>query len=93
MTGTLFFNEGNEWHFSDGPATINIVLDVGSHGDALLMLFDPDQVQCEYVDAQRGGEERLMNYTIPDDGDYTIFVRNSNNEQADYTLTVEDASN
>lgn len=93
VTGTLYFNEGNAWLFSQGPATINIILDAGPYGEALLMLFDPGGTQREYVDAQTGREERLMNYTIPDDGDYTILVRNTKNEPADYTLTVEAASN
>lgn len=89
VSGTLYFNEANEWLFTDGPATVNIIVDVGPYGDALLMLLDANKVEREYVDAQGGREERLVNYTIPDDSDYTILVRNTKNEQTDYTLTVE----
>jgi hypothetical protein len=89
VTGTLYYNEGNSWVFSEGPATINIILDVGPYGEGLIIFFDPKGIQREYVDAQHGREERLVNYYVPDDGDYTIFVRNSNNTQVDYRLTLE----
>ena len=91
VSGELFFNEWNDWTFSDGPATLNIILDVGPFGNGLIILLDPNGVEREYVDVQVGGEERLVNYQIPSDGDYTIRVRNTNNDQANYTLTVESA--
>ena len=39
----------------------------------------------------RPGVAQLVNFTIPTQGEYTIWVRNTVNEQADYTLTVQDA--
>jgi hypothetical protein len=89
VTGTLYFNEAGVWIFDEGPATITIILDVGPYGEAVLILRDPAGVDREYVDAQSGSEERLVNYTIPTAGEYSILVRNSNNTQVDYTLTVE----
>jgi len=89
VSGTLYYNEGGEWIFNQGPAEINIILDTGPYGESLIMVFDPSGVQREYVDAQTGREERLMNYAIPESGDYKIVVRNLNNERTDYTLTVE----
>ena len=91
VQGTLYFDEPGIWIFSEGPATVTIVLDVGPFGDALLILFDPSGVQREYVEQQSSGVARLVNFFIPTEGDYTIFVRNARNEQADYTLTVQDA--
>lgn len=91
VTGTLYYNEPGTWIFSEGPATITIVADVGPFGDALLILFDPSGVQREYVEQQSPGMARLVNYTIPTSGDYTILVRNAKNEQVDYRLTVQDA--
>jgi hypothetical protein len=91
ISGTLYYNEGNEWIFSEGPAEINVILDTVPYGESLIMIFDPSGVQREYVDAQGGREERLMNYSIPSGGDYMIVVRNLNNERTDYTLRVEDS--
>lgn len=90
VTGTLYFNEAGTWIFSNGPATVTIVLDVGPFGDALIILLDPSGVQREYVEQQSPGVARLVNYHIPTGGDYTILVRNARNEQVDYTLTVQD---
>jgi hypothetical protein len=92
VTGTLYFNEAGVWIFNEGPATITVILDVGPYGEALIILRDPAGVDREYVDAQSGSEERLVNYTIPTAGEYSILVRNSNNTQVDYTLRVEDAA-
>ena len=36
------------------------------------------------------GVARLVNFFIPTDEDDTILVRNAQNEQANYTLTVRD---
>ncbi|HJS18163.1 MAG TPA: hypothetical protein VJ785_05420 [Anaerolineales bacterium] len=91
VTGTLYFDEAGVWIFSDGPATVTIILDVGPFGSALLILRDPSGVEQAYVDEQSPGVARLVNFSIPTDGDYTILVRNAQNEQVDYTLTVQDA--
>ena len=64
---------------------------VSSPGTISLSGSDPQGVQREYVDAQSGGEERLVGYSIPTGGDYTIVVRNSLNTQVDYRLTVQPA--
>jgi hypothetical protein len=89
VTGTLYYDEAGVWIFNEGPATITIVLDVGPYGEALIILKDPDGVDREYVDAQSGSKEHLINYTIPTDGEYSILVRNSLNSQVNYKLTVE----
>lgn len=93
VTGTLYFNEAGVWIFDDGPATITVILDVGPYGEALIILRDPSGVDREYVDAQSGSEERLVNYTIPTAGKYSILVRNSRNSEVNYTLTVEGTKN
>jgi hypothetical protein len=92
ITGTLYYNEANSWAFSSGPATIDVLLDVGPYGEALMFIVDPQGVQREYVDAQSGREERLVGYFIPTGGDYAIVVRNSLNTQVDYRLTVHATS-
>ena len=89
VTGTLYFDEAGIWIFNDGPATITVILDVGPFGEALIIIRDPDGIDRAYVDSQGGSEERLVNYTIPTDGKYSILVRNSLNTEVNYTLTVE----
>lgn len=91
VTGTLYFDEAGVWIFSDGPATVTITLDMSPFGSALMILKDPSGVERKYVDQQSPqGVTRIVNFTIPTDGDYTILVRNAANEQVDYTLTVQD---
>ena len=91
VTGTLFYKEAGTWIFSDGPARVTMILDVTPFGSALLILRDPSGVERAYVDEQSPGVARLVDFFIPTDGDYTILVRNAQNEQVDYTLTVQDA--
>jgi hypothetical protein len=91
VTGTLYYNEPGTWIFSEGPATVTIVLNVGPFGDALIILKDPSGVDRAYVEQQSPGIARLVNFNIPTAGNYTILVRNAKNTQVDYTLTVQDA--
>lgn len=92
VSGTLYFDVADVWTFSDGPATISVVLDVSPFGSALIIVRDPSGVDRAYVDQQKSpGVAVLVNFFIPTHGDYTIWVRNSANEQVDYTLTVQDA--
>ena len=92
VEGTLYFDEAGVWIFSDGPATVTITLDVSPFGSALIIVRDPSGVERAYVDQQSPqGVTRLVNFSIPTGGDYSILVRNTENEQVDYTLTVQDA--
>ena len=92
VMGTLYGAEAGVWVFSEGPAAVTIILDVGPFGGALIILKDPSGVDRAYMDEQtRPGVTQLVNFSIPTEGDYTIWVRNVANEQADYTLTVQDA--
>jgi hypothetical protein len=92
VTGTLYFDEAGVWIFSDGPAAVTIILDVSEFGSALIILRDPSGVERAYVDEQSLGVARLVNFSIPTDGDYSILVRNTQNTQVNYTLTVQDAA-
>jgi hypothetical protein len=92
VTGTLYGPEAAVWVFSDGPAAVTMILDVGPFGGALIILKDPSGVERAYMDQQKTqGVTQLVNFFIPTAGDYTIWVRNVTNEQTDYTLTVQDA--
>lgn len=92
VEGTLYFDEAGVWIFSDGPATVTITLDVSPFGSALIIVRDPSGVERAYVDQQSPqGVTRLVNFSIPTEGDYSILVRNTENEQVNYTLTVQDA--
>jgi hypothetical protein len=77
---------------NEGPATVTIILDVGPFGGALIILKDPSGVERAYWDQQtKPGVTQLVNFLIPTEGEYTIWVRNAANQQVDYTLTVQDA--
>jgi hypothetical protein len=92
VEGTLYFDEAGVWIFSDGPVAVTITLDVTPFGSALIILRDPEGVERAYVDQQSPqGVTRLVNFTIPTGGDYIILVRNTENEQVNYTLTVQDS--
>jgi hypothetical protein len=92
VTGTLYGAEAGVWKFSEGPASVTIILDVGPFGSALIIVRDASGVDRAYMDQQtRPGVTQLVNFFIPTDDDYTIWVRNTVNEQVDYTLTVQDA--
>jgi hypothetical protein len=91
VKGTLYYDEAGVWVFDDGPATVTIVLDTRPYGSALIIVKDPDGVERAYVDEQSPGVARLVNFQISADGEYTILVRNPQNSQVDYTLTVQDA--
>jgi len=91
VTGTLYGAEAGIWIFNEGPAKVTIVLDTRPFGSALIILKDPTGVERAYVDEQTPGVARLVNFEIPTTGDYTIWVRNPQNEQVDYKLTVQNA--
>ncbi len=79
------------WLFNDGPATINITLEVGPRDRGLLMLFDEFNGQLGYIDTpDADGKLRLENILIPDESNYMIVVRDANNDGTQYTLTVEE---
>lgn len=92
VNGTLYFDEAGVWIFSEGPATVTMILDVSPFGSALIIVRDPSGVERAYVDQQKSpGVAVLVNFSIPTGGDYTILVRNAANEQVDYTFTIQDA--
>lgn len=92
VNGTLYFAEAGVWVFSEGPATVTMILDVSPFGSALIIVRDPSGVERAYVDQQKSqGVAVLVNFSIPTGGDYAILVRNAANEQVDYTFTIQDA--
>lgn len=91
VSATLGEAERHAWTFSDGPDTINIILE-SPDLDAVLELYGPDGELWDSVDSGLTGDpEILSNIEIPDDGDYTILVRDFWDVGGDYTLTVEPA--
>jgi hypothetical protein len=92
VTGTLYGAEAGVWVFNEGPATVTIILDVSPFGSALIIVKDPSGVDRAYMDEQiKPGVTQIVNFSIPTAGDYTIWVRNTANEQVNYTLAVQDA--
>jgi hypothetical protein len=91
VESTLGQDESHAWIFSDGPAVIDILVESGPDLDAVLELYGPDNELMERVDQTfTGQDEQLSGVEIPDDGRYTIVVRDFFNEGGNYTLTVNE---
>jgi len=89
VEGVLDVGVSHAWVFSDGPAVIDITVTAGEDLDATIELYDPDNVLLEQKDAAFAGEdEEILGVDIPDDGDYTIVVRDFFDDGGSYTLSV-----
>jgi hypothetical protein len=90
VSGVLDVDEAHSWSFSDGPATVDIILSSGEDMDGVLELYDPEgNLQAEMDSTFAGDEERLLAIDIPDSGEYTIVVRDFFDEGGDYSLSVD----
>ncbi len=82
-------DEAHAWTFQDGPTTIDIVLDSDEDMDGILELYGPDNQLLANVDSTfTGGVEEMRGIEIPDDGAYTIRVRDFFNDGGRYELSV-----
>jgi hypothetical protein len=89
VEGTLDEDQSHGWEFSDGPATVNIVLEAGEDLDGVLELYDPEGSLMADADFTLEGDvERLDSVQIPDDQTYTIVVRDYYDDGGSYTLSV-----
>jgi hypothetical protein len=87
---SLAADEAHAWRFSEGPATIDIVLETADEDmDGVLELYDADYNVLEAADESFSGEaERLSGIEIADDGDYYVVVRDFFGAGGDYTLSL-----
>ena len=91
VEGVLAENENHAWTFNSGPAVIDIVLQAGEDLDAILELYDPNNELLQTSDAAFTGEtEEMAGVDIPDDGKYTILIRDFYADGGSYTLTVSE---
>ncbi|MEM7331790.1 MAG: hypothetical protein AAF490_06840 [Chloroflexota bacterium] len=89
VDGALADMESHSYLFSDGPATIDISVNGDSEMDAVLEIYDPENALIDLADSTfTEGTEELLNVEIPDDGEYTIIVRDFFNDGGGYSLTV-----
>lgn len=92
VEGTMAENEAHSWTFSQGPALVDIILQSGEDMDGILELYDPEGFLLAAADSSFDGEEeQLAGIPIPDDGDYTIVVRDFYEDGGSYSLTVDAA--
>jgi hypothetical protein len=92
VEATMAENEAHSWTFSQGPALVDIVLESGEDMDGILELYDPEGFLMAAVDSSfTGEEERLAGIPIPDDGEYTIVVRDFYEDGGSYALRVTTA--
>lgn len=90
VEGTLAADERHAWSFSDGPATIDIVLQASEEVDAILELYDPDNIQVGSADSTFAGGEEVLAGVEVEAGTYTIVVRDYFNDGGSYELTVRE---
>lgn len=93
VEGTLPVDEQFSWTFQDGPAVIDIIVDSGEDLDAVLELYDADNVFLTASDFGLTGEgESIIGYEITDDAAYTIVLRDFYGNGGDFTLMVSESS-
>ncbi|MCB8927309.1 MAG: hypothetical protein H6652_16960 [Ardenticatenaceae bacterium] len=93
VEGTLPEGEQFSWTFEDGPAVIDIIVDSGEDLDAVLELYDADNVFLAASDSGFTGEgESIIGYEITDDAAYTILLSDFFDNGGDFTLTVTESS-
>lgn len=89
VEGELGEAENHGWIFAEGPATIDITFEPSEDMDGVLEIYDPDNELMASSDQPFKGEvEELIGIEIPDDGEYTIVVREFFDAPGSYTLTV-----
>lgn len=91
VEGTLEGAQGHGWTFSDGPVFIDITAEPAADLDIVLEVYAPDNELLRSIDREITGlPERVVGLEIPDDGRYTIVVRDFFERGGDYTLTVSE---
>ena len=82
-------NENHAWTFNSGPAVIDIVVQGADDLDAIIELYDPNNELLQTVDDSFTGDaEEMLGVDIPDEGDYTIVVRDFFADGGSYTISV-----
>jgi hypothetical protein len=85
-------DESHAWTFNEGPVFLDIVLETSETIDGILEVYDPNNLLIASADSGFSGEgESLFGVEIPDDGDYTIVVRDFFGDAGSYTLTVTES--
>jgi hypothetical protein len=89
INGNLGQEQGDAWYFSGGPGRFTFIAE--SEGlDLALELYNPDNELIEFADrAFSGGAEEMAGVAIPDDGRYTVVVRDYFGEPGSYTLSAQ----
>ncbi|VAW30832.1 hypothetical protein MNBD_CHLOROFLEXI01-1236, partial [hydrothermal vent metagenome] len=93
VEGTLPADEKYRWTFQDGPAVIDITVTVDENLDAILELYDSDNILLETADSGFTGDgETIIGANIPDDNQYTIVMSDFFGNGGDFSLTVTESS-
>ncbi len=93
VEGTLPEGESYSWTFQDGPIVIDITVVSGDDLDAVLQLYDADNNFIAGADSGfTGDDETIVGAYIPDDGVYTIVLKDFFDNGGDFALTVTESS-
>jgi hypothetical protein len=93
VEGVLGTDERFSWTFQGGPAVIDILVDSGDDLDAVLELYDANNIFLAASDTGFTGEgEAIIGYEISDDEAYTILLRDFFDDGGEFVLTVTESS-
>ena len=92
VEGTLELDTAHAWTFSDGPAFIDIEASGDETLDLVIELYDPQNERLRQQDTGFTGEPELMRRVeIPDNGRYTILIRDYYGDSGSYSLTISES--
>ncbi len=90
VEGELGTAEKQGWVFAEGPAIIDVTLQPSAEMDVVLELYGTNNELISSSDQSFTSDaETLLAIEIPDDGEYTIVVREFFDVAGPYSLTVE----
>ncbi|MCP4415721.1 MAG: hypothetical protein GY805_03805 [Chloroflexi bacterium] len=93
VEGTLPAEEKFSWTFQEGPIVIDVTVVSGEGFDAVLELYDANNNLISAVDSGFSGDgETLVGANVPDDGNYTIVLRDFFENGGEFALTVTESS-
>ncbi|WP_420627777.1 hypothetical protein [Candidatus Leptofilum sp.] len=91
VEGELGVGEQFRWTFQDGPAVIDIIVASGDDLDAVIEVYDADNIFLAAADSGFVGEdEAIIGLEIPDDAPYTIIVSDYFEDGGSFVLSVLD---
>ena len=92
VSGETHADEIHSWTFDEGPLVVDIAVDGAEDFDAVVAVLAPNNEQLANADSTFAGDtEEILGLEIPDDGTYTIVIRDFFNDGGGYELSVSES--